>query len=109
MNKFTGDKMTTESSYTSSTQPKSLFKQIKSRILGFLKAKKTLEQSVNDLISQHDTEHTPISHEEKQLIQKVLRYRNLVASDIMIPRGDIDALAEKATLQEIKKKVMQNN
>jgi len=109
MNKITGDKMTTESGKISSTQPKTTLKRIKSRILGLLKTKKTLEQSVNELILKHDTEHTPISHEEKQLIQKVLRYRSLVVSDIMIPRGDIDALSEQATLQEIKKKVMKNN
>lgn len=94
----------------SPTKPtKSLFKQIKRKCLSFIQPKKTLEQSVNDLLSLHDTEHSPISPEEKQLIQKVLNYRSLVASDIMIPRGDIDALPENAGLSEIKKKVMINN
>lgn len=101
--------MAAESSHSTPLQSKSLLKKIKSQLFGLLKIEKTLEQSVEDLISQHDTESCPISAEEKQLIQKVMKYRTLVASDIMIPRGDIDALPEDAKLSDFKKAVLHNN
>jgi magnesium and cobalt transporter len=101
--------MSTGYGTASSTKSRTFFKGIKNKVRSFIKSTKTLEQSVNDLIKQHDTEHSPISYEEKQLIQKVIKYRNLIANDIMIPRADIDALPENATLNDIKKKVMQNN
>lgn len=69
--------------------------------------KETLEESVNDLIEEHDKDGERISEEEKELIHNVFSYRDLKAEDIMIPNADITAIPLSIDLDELKQIIIE--
>lgn len=62
----------------------------------------SLEESVVELIEEHETEGGQIHPEEKAMITKVLGFRNLLIEDVMIPRSDIVAVPIDSTLESLK-------
>lgn len=80
----------------------SLFKFIGSKI-GLRKA--SLEESVSELIQEHQDDNS-ISKEEKELWTNVVEFKDLRVSEIMIPRTDIKAIAVDAGIAELREKFL---
>lgn len=62
----------------------------------------TLEESVVELIEEHNSEGTKITVEEREMLHNVLGFGDLKVSEIMIPRSDIDAIPVNITFDELK-------
>jgi len=57
-------------------------------------------ESVEELIEEEEDIAEQISPEERDLLLNLLRFGKLSAEDAMVPRSDIVAVAETATLEE---------
>lgn len=66
----------------------------------------SLEESVADLINEHDPEHQHIGIEERAMLNNVLGMHERRVCDVMIPRTDITAISDETTLDEIKQLIL---
>ncbi|MBA8667089.1 HlyC/CorC family transporter [Holosporaceae bacterium 'Namur'] len=66
----------------------------------------TLEESVNELIKEHDLQDT-INSEEKVMLQNFVDFKDLKAYEVMIPRTFIIGITENATFEELKQKFIE--
>lgn len=76
-----------------------------SRILGAIGLKSnaaTLREDLKEALEEvHDGETSAFSQEERELIRNILRLKETRAEDVMVPRGDIDAVAQTITLTDL--------
>lgn len=67
--------------------------------------RETLEELIED-----DKGITPsLAPDEREMLANILKLRDLMATDVMIPRADIIAISLNSTLEEIKKTIKQHN
>jgi CBS domain containing-hemolysin-like protein len=85
--------------------PKGLFFELLDWFLGkIIKPKPvTLEDSVNELIKEHDLRDT-IHTEERAMLQNFIDFKDLRAHEVMIPRTYIIGIAYDASFDELKEK-----
>lgn len=68
----------------------------------------SLEESVAELIEEHNAiSESPISLEERALLENVLAFGEIKVSDVMIPRTDIFAVPNNITPDELKKIIVE--
>lgn len=97
------NKEDTQSKYKHS----SLFKVISAIWSKFTKQRAvTLEESVTELIKEHDL-HDTINTEEKEMLQNFVDFKDLKAYEVMVPRTFIVGISENATFEELKEKFNQ--
>lgn len=72
------------------------------KILPFHSPKTSLEKSVVDLIEEHDAEGEKIGSEERVMLSNLFSFGELTVEDVMIPRGDIIAIEEGISLDELR-------
>lgn len=65
----------------------------------------SLEESVVELIEEHDPQGVHIGEEERALIHNVLELNDSVVDDIKVPRSDIIAVVDTISLEELKQVV----
>jgi len=61
----------------------------------------SVRDTLEEIIEGRDEAELPIDAHERLLITNVLHQRDMTAEDIMVPRPDIVALSDRATLEEI--------
>jgi len=61
----------------------------------------SLRESLEDVIEQHETEAGDISPEERSMLLNILDFGELRVDDVMVPRADIIAIEDTATLEQI--------
>ncbi|MQX35784.1 hemolysin family protein [Roseospira navarrensis] len=61
----------------------------------------SVRDTLEEIIEGRDEAELPIDAHERLLITNILHQRDMTADDIMVPRPDISALSETATLPEI--------
>ncbi len=62
----------------------------------------TLEESVAELLEEHEAEGTPIRVEERIMLTNLLGFRNLRVDDVMVPRSDITAVDISSSLEDLR-------
>jgi magnesium and cobalt transporter len=83
-------------------------RQIFMRLLRLGKKEPSLQESMAELIDEHDPEGTHVRSEERAMINNVLQFGEQRAVDIMIPRTDIIAVADDAPLEEIRRSFVES-
>ncbi len=68
----------------------------------------TWQESLEELIEEEEDISEQITPEERDLLMNLLRFGNLNAEDAMVPRPDIVAVEESATLEEIVESIKQS-
>ncbi len=79
-------------------------KKIYSKILtmlGFRKA--TLKESLEEVLEEHEESEDQLNEEEKDMLRKVLAFREIAVENVMIPRSDIAAVPHDIDLDGLKK------
>lgn len=61
----------------------------------------TLRESVEELIEEHQDDDTPIDAHERDMLLNLLNFGELRIEDVMVPRADIVAVPENASLAEV--------
>jgi magnesium and cobalt transporter len=61
----------------------------------------TLRETIEELIEDSEESEPSIESDERELLGNVLNLRDLTASDVMVPRSDIVASPDTATLPEL--------
>lgn len=84
----------------------SFFKKIKHYIISLLRGEETLEESITELIQDHQAHGNQVSYQERELLQNVINYGELRVSDVMVPRSDIKSLPDTANLDDFKELLM---
>lgn len=67
----------------------------------------SLEESVAELIEEHDSDGTLISSEGRLMLHNILSFGELKVDDIMVPRTDITAIDLSISLDDLKKIVIE--
>jgi CBS domain containing-hemolysin-like protein len=75
-------------------------KQFVSRLLSRLRSS-TREEEIQDLMENREEPEKPLSEQEKEFIGAVLKFEQLNADDVCVPRSDIICLQVNHTLAEI--------
>lgn len=71
---------------------------------GIFKTKSTsLEESVSELIKEHDA-YDSVNFEQKEMLQNVVDFKGLRACEVMIPRTDIAGISFDATFDQLRDK-----
>lgn len=65
----------------------------------------SLRETLEELIEERGEDETPIDAHERRLLANILRLRDVVAHDIMVPRADIVAIDVKITLEQLVKTI----
>jgi CBS domain containing-hemolysin-like protein len=86
----------------SGSEPKSIFSKISGAFKKITKPKQqSLEQSVSEIIKDRHQEAS-LHTEEKNILQNIITFRDLDASDVMVPRGNITAVSIEVKLDSLK-------
>lgn len=83
---------------------KRLFKYYLQKLIALVSTRNhrpTLEDTVVELIEEHDPEGA-ISEEERTLVRNMLRFDDVLVGEVKIPRTDIIAIEDTASLKEVK-------
>ncbi len=84
------------------TRKSSFISKLRDLLKRSLKFKQSsFEESVTELIREHNFDSS-LHYEEKNILQNILSFGDLDASDVMIPRTDIAAVALDIKLPELK-------
>lgn len=99
----TDDEPGGESQSNLGSKPTPLTKKVKGGILRLLRFGKTnsLEEEVAELIEEHSGDRN-VDAEERSILHNVIGMRDSTVDDVMIPRADIIAVENTATLDELK-------
>lgn len=66
----------------------------------------TIKEMIEEALQEQQSDGARISEEEKNLLQNMIHFGELTVRDIMIPRADIMALPKSASLDEMKRHVI---
>lgn len=66
----------------------------------------TIKEIIEEALQEEAADGISISDEEKNLLKNMIHFGELTVRDIMIPRADIMALPKSATLEEMKRHVI---
>jgi magnesium and cobalt transporter len=80
----------------------SWFKRLKHSLISFLRSEESFEESLTELIEEHESYGNKVSHEEKEMLQNIINYGDLKVNDVMVPRSEVKALPDTATLDDFK-------
>ncbi len=64
-------------------------------------ADESLREGLEDLLEEHEESATPTQAEERLLLRNILNVSELQVADVMVPRADIVAVEEKASLDQV--------
>ncbi|RZI47595.1 CBS domain-containing protein [Rickettsiales endosymbiont of Peranema trichophorum] len=91
----------------SDVNSKSILKKVYGLILGLVNRMRqkpiSLEESVNELIKEHDLTDSILS-EEKVMLKNFIDFRDLKASEVMVPRTDIIAIPQDSSFDDLQEK-----
>lgn len=76
------------------------------QLLG-MRRESTLEESVAELIEEHESEGEPLSMEERTMITNVIGFKDLDVEDVMVPRSDIVAVQDDITLVDLRTLILE--
>ncbi len=90
--------------YLNKKQDASVYKSFMIMLSRIIKPRTvTLEESMTELIKEHDL-HDTINKEEKVMLQNLVDFKDLKAYEVMIPRTFIVGISENMTFDELKEK-----
>lgn len=93
--------MTTSSESNGQSKPESrLFGGLK-KVFGRSKIDNELKESLEEVIEEIEADDGTLGEEERSIIMNTLSFGDLRVDDVMVPRADIIAVEEKATIEEI--------
>jgi magnesium and cobalt transporter len=88
---------------------RSLLKSVKDAFKKkFAKRVSSFEESVSELIREHDHDAS-VHKEERQILSNIVQFGDKLAEDIMIPRTDITAAASDISLNNLKELFLAEN
>ncbi|MBA4210128.1 MAG: magnesium/cobalt efflux protein [Parvibaculum sp.] len=61
----------------------------------------SLRESLEEVIEEHDDAHRSLTAEERHMLGNILKFGELRVDDVMVPRADVVAVDEQATLDEV--------
>ena len=61
----------------------------------------SLRESLEEVIEEHDDSHRSLTAEERHMLVNILKFGELRVDDVMVPRADVVAVDESATLDEV--------
>lgn len=61
----------------------------------------SLRESLEEMIDEHDEEGRSLTEQERHMLANILSFGDLRVDDVMVPRVDVVALEENATLDEV--------
>ena len=61
----------------------------------------SLRESLEEVIEEHDDTHRSLTAEERHMLVNILKFGELRVDDVMVPRADVVAVDESATLDEV--------
>lgn len=61
----------------------------------------TLRESLEEVIEEHDDTRRSLTDEERHMLVNILSFGQLRVDDIMVPRADVIAIEENASLEEV--------
>jgi CBS domain containing-hemolysin-like protein len=61
----------------------------------------SLRESLEEVIEEHDDVHRSLTAEERHMLVNILKFGELRVDDVMVPRADVVAVEEQATLDEV--------
>lgn len=71
-----------------------------------LRKDSSLEESVAELIEEHDADGIPIHPEERTILTNMIGFKQLRVADVMIPRSDIVAISDDISLDDLRKIIL---
>ncbi len=69
-------------------------------MLGGSNGDNTLRESIEEVIEEHDGARRSSTDEERHMLVNILGFGQLRVDDVMVPRADVVAVEENATLDE---------
>jgi hypothetical protein len=78
------------------------------KLISFKGGSASLEEEVADLIEEHDPEGMKVGSEERSILRNVFCLSEKCVNDVMVPRADIIAVEYKATLDELRNIIIDN-
>lgn len=90
----------------SKEEPGSLFGALKKLFSN--NKESSFKEAIEEALEEHEEHHSDGNDEEKNLFQNLLKFSELKAKDIMIPRTDIKGIEYTNSLDELKKVLMEN-
>lgn len=85
-------------------------KKLVTRVLDAIKSaipKTTFEKSISEVIKDHHMDKS-VHQEEKNVLENILVFGDLEASDIMVPRAEIVAISNKSSYAALQKLFVEN-
>jgi len=61
----------------------------------------SLRESLEEMIDEHDEEGRSLTEQERHMLANILSFGDLRVDDVMVPRVDVVALEENATLDDV--------
>lgn len=78
-----------------------LFRSLARGVKRFSGANGSARDTLEELIEEREESEMPLDPDERLLVANILALRNLTIYDVMVPRADIVAIPESATLPEV--------
>lgn len=80
-----------------------LLKKIRAKLMNiFFPPSNSLEEEVVEFIEERDPEGTQLSSEERTMVHNILGLGDIKVDDVMIPRTDVVAIEDTASLEALK-------
>lgn len=67
----------------------------------------SLKEAIEEVLVEHEEEAGEIPAEEKVMLQNVLAFSDMTVGDIMVPRGDIVAVPNDVTIDDLKSHILE--
>jgi hemolysin (HlyC) family protein len=90
-----------DSAATPEDKAPSLFKRLANLLRGEDETTHSIRESVEEAIEESERESPALAEQERFMLANLLRFGELRVDDVMVPRADIVAIEEKATLGEL--------
>lgn len=78
-------------------------------LLGRSSDETSLRESLEEMIDEHDEEGRSLTEQERHMLANILSFGDLRVDDVMVPRVDVVALEENATLDEVLRVFRESN
>lgn len=74
------------------------------KVFGLGRSEGSLKESLEEVIEEHDdgsVDENAMGHDERSMLMNVLKYDDQRVDEIMVPRADIIAISDKATMRDL--------
>ena len=71
-----------------------------------LRKDSSLEESVAELIEEHEADGVPLRPEERTILTNAVSFRDLRVEDILVPRSDIIAISDTVSLEDLRQIIL---